>query len=39
MYRHAATRRLRRLAEVAGVRLPRMHPHTFCHTFVTTDRL
>ena len=25
--RHAATRRLRHLAEDAGVRLPRMHPH------------
>jgi integrase len=36
MDRHAATRRLRRLAEVAGVRLPRMHPHMRRHTFVTT---
>jgi integrase len=36
MDRHAATRRLRRLAEVAGVRLPRMHPHMLRHTFVTT---
>jgi len=27
MDRHAATRRLRQLAAVAGVRLPRMHPH------------
>lgn len=27
MDRHSATRRLHRLAEVAGVRLPRMHPH------------
>ena len=35
MDRHAATRRLRRLAEVAGVRLPRMHPHMLRHTFVT----
>ena len=33
---HSATRRLRRLAEVAGVRLPRMHPHMLRHTFVTT---
>jgi len=32
MDRHAATRRLRRLAEVAGVRLPRMHPHMLRHT-------
>jgi len=36
MDRHAATRRLRHLASVAGVRLPRMHPHMLRHTFVTT---
>jgi integrase/recombinase XerD len=36
MDRHCATRRLRRLAEVAGVKLPRMHPHMLRHTFVTT---
>jgi integrase/recombinase XerD len=36
MDRHAATRRLRHLATVAGVRLPRMHPHMLRHTFVTT---
>ena len=36
MDRHAATRRLRRLADTAGVHLPRMHPHMFRHTFVTT---
>ena len=36
MDRHAATRRLRRLANAAGVRLPRMHPHMLRHTFVTT---
>ena len=36
MDRHSATRRLHRLAEVAGVRLPRMHPHMLRHTFVTT---
>ncbi len=36
MDRHAATRRLQRLAAVAGVRLPRMHPHMLRHTFVTT---
>jgi integrase/recombinase XerD len=36
MDRHAATRRLRHLAVVAGVRLPRMHPHVLRHTFVTT---
>ncbi len=33
---HCATRRLRRLAEQAGVKLPRMHPHMLRHTFVTT---
>ena len=37
MDRHAATRRLRSLAAVAGVRLPRMHPHMLRHTFVTTS--
>jgi integrase/recombinase XerD len=31
-----ATRRLRRLAAVAGVRMPLMHPHMLRHTFVTT---
>ena len=36
MDRHAATRRLHRLSEVAGVRLPRMHPRMLRHTFVTT---
>ena len=36
MDRHAATRPLRHLAAVAGVRLPRMHPHMLRHTFVTT---
>ena len=36
MDRHAATRRLQQLAAVAGVRLPRMHPHMLRHTFVTT---
>jgi len=34
MDRHAATRRLHRLAEAAGVRMPRMHPHMLRHTFV-----
>ena len=33
--RHAATRRLRRLAAAAGVHLPRMHPHMLRHTYVT----
>ena len=36
MDRHCATSRLRRLAEDAGVALPRMHPHMLRHTFVTT---
>jgi integrase len=36
MDRHAATRRLQTLADQAGVRLPRMHPHMLRHTFVTT---
>ena len=36
MDRHAATRRLRRLAATAGVRMPRMHPHMLRHTFITT---
>ena len=36
MDRHAATRRLHRLAANAGVRLPRMHPHMLRHTLVTT---
>ena len=36
MDRHAATRRLRRLAAAAGMRMPRMHPHMLRHTFVTT---
>ena len=36
MDRHAATRRLKRLAVSAGVRMPRMHPHMLRHTYVTT---
>jgi site-specific recombinase XerD len=36
MDRHAATRRLKRLAAAAGVRLPRMHPHMLRHAYVTT---
>jgi integrase/recombinase XerD len=36
MDRHAATRRLRRLAETAGVGITRPHPHMLRHTFVTT---
>jgi integrase/recombinase XerD len=36
MDRHAATRRLRRLADTAGVRITGAHPHMLRHTFVTT---
>ena len=36
MDRHAATRRLRRLADASGMRMPRLHPHMLRHTFVTT---
>jgi site-specific recombinase XerD len=36
MDRHAATRRLRRLAEMAVVRMPQLHPHMLHHTYVTT---
>ncbi|WP_264653434.1 tyrosine-type recombinase/integrase [Actinoplanes cyaneus] len=36
MDRHAATRRLRHLAETADLRIPKMHPHMLRHTFVTT---
>ena len=33
---HAATRRLRHLAEIAGIQVTRAHPHMLHHTFVTT---
>ena len=36
MDRHAATRRLRRLADTAGVRITCAHPQMLRHTFVTT---
>jgi site-specific recombinase XerD len=36
MDRHAATRRLRRLADSAGVRIARTDPHMLRHIFVTT---
>ena len=36
MDRHAATRRLRHLAQHAGVRITRPHPHMLRHTYVTT---
>jgi integrase/recombinase XerD len=35
MDRHAATRRLRHIAETAGLRITRPHPHMLRHTFVT----
>src|SRR4051812_34403205 len=34
MDRHAATRRLQQLSAIAGIRMPRMHPHMLRHTFV-----
>ena len=36
MDRHAATRRLHRLAGAAGIQAARAHPHMLRHTFVTT---
>ena len=33
---HAATRRLRHLAESAGIQVTRAHPHMLRHTYVTT---
>jgi integrase/recombinase XerD len=36
MDRHAATSRLRQLAEPAGIRVTRAHQHMLRHTFVTT---
>lgn len=36
MDRHAATRRLRHLAEIAGLRIMRPHPHMLRHTYATT---
>jgi integrase/recombinase XerD len=35
MDRHAATRRLRHLAETAGIQIARAHPHTLRHAFIT----
>ena len=37
MDRHAATRRLRRLADASGSRIARAHPHMLRHAFVTTS--
>ncbi len=39
MDRHAATRRLRRLAKQAGVKITRTHPHMLRHTFVISPAL
>ena len=39
MDRHAATRRLRRFAEVAGIQTARAHPHMLRHTYVVTTSL
>jgi len=36
MDRHAATRRLRYLANAAGLRIVKVHPHMLRHTYVTT---
>ncbi|MFE9694973.1 tyrosine-type recombinase/integrase [Micromonospora sp. NPDC005806] len=36
MDRHAATRRLKHLAQATGIRMPRMPPHMLHHTVVTT---
>ena len=36
MDRHAATRRLQRLAEAAGIQVTKAHPHMLRHTYVTT---
>jgi len=37
MDRHAATRRLRHLADQAGIQMAKAHPHMLRHTFVTTS--
>jgi integrase/recombinase XerD len=36
MDRHAATRRMKQLADTARIQIPRMHPHMLRHTYVTT---
>jgi integrase/recombinase XerD len=36
MDRHAATRRLRHLAETGGIQVTRAHPHMLRHTYITT---
>jgi integrase/recombinase XerD len=37
MDRHAATRRLRHLAQAAGLQIARAHPHMLRHTYITTS--
>src|SRR6266581_430207 len=39
MDRHAATRRLRHLAEAAGIQIARAHPHMLRHTYVICTAL
>ena len=39
MDRHAATRRLKHLAAIAGVRMPRMHPHISVRRFQSRGRV
>jgi integrase/recombinase XerD len=39
MDRHAATRRLRHLANQAGIQMTKAHPHMLRHTFVTTMQI
>jgi integrase/recombinase XerD len=39
MDRHAATRRLRRLAATAGIQAAKAHPHMLRHTFVTSMQM
>jgi integrase/recombinase XerD len=36
MHRHAATRRLRHLAQAADLQIARAHPHRLRHTYITT---
>jgi len=36
MDRHAATRRLRHLAETAGLQIAKAHPHMLRHNYITT---
>jgi integrase/recombinase XerD len=38
MDRHAATRRLRHLAQTAGIQIARAHPHMLRHTYIRHAR-